>query len=54
MTFTDHATLEEFVRALSIARPFRSHPLGFEDAIDIYWWHEAKAWVEKLDQDKAK
>jgi hypothetical protein len=52
MGYTDHATLEAFVRALAIAHSYRSSDLGFEDSIAIYWQQEAEAWVERLDHQE--
>ena len=48
----DHKTLEEFVRALAQAGMYKSHPLGFEDSLSMYWRDEAIAWVAKFDKDK--
>lgn len=47
--YHDHETLEAFVRALARATPYKSHPLGFEDSIDVYWSNEAQEWVKELD-----
>jgi hypothetical protein len=50
--YTDHKSLEEFVRALAKTRTYKSHDLGYEDSISDYWRDEAQAWVEKLDAEK--
>ena len=45
----DHATLEEFVRALASTAYWRSEDSG--DVIDVYWQQEAEEWVKELDAE---
>lgn len=45
----DDKTVEKFVRRLANATTYRSHDLGYENVVDIYWKDEAAEWVKEFD-----